>query len=197
VGPRLVGLPEQGARASPRPGFQRPGRYHGDVAALLFVLFVVVPIIEIYVFVVVAGAIGFFPALAALLAVCFFGVWLVKREGVGVLRRMRTTVDRGEVPTREVVDGGLLVVAGTLCIVPGFVTGALGLLLLLPPLRAFVRNRLLVRWGRNGGPGLARRRVVGGTIVDVEYVGDVTPSDIGSTPPRRDPTPPTELGSGR
>ena len=160
------------------------------MAALLFVLFVVVPIIEIYVFVVVAGAVGFLPALAALLALCFFGAWLVKKEGVGVLRRMRTTVDRGEVPTTEVVDGGLLVLAGVLCVIPGFVTGALGLLLLLPPLRALARNRLLVRWNRAGGPGLGRRRFAGGAIVDVEYVGDVTPM-------RRDPTPPTELGSGR
>jgi UPF0716 protein FxsA len=160
------------------------------VAALLFVLFVVVPIIEIYLFVVVAGAIGFLPALAVLLALCLFGAWLVKREGVGVLRRMRATVDRGEVPTTEVVDGGLLVLAGALCIVPGFLTGVVGLLLLVPPLRALVRNRLLVRWRRHGGPGPGRRRVVGGTIVDVEYVGDVTPT-------RHDPTSPIELGPGR
>ncbi|HEY6532182.1 MAG TPA: FxsA family protein [Acidimicrobiales bacterium] len=160
------------------------------MAALLFVLFVVVPLVEIYVFIVVASAIGVLPALAALLAVSFLGLWLVKAQGLGVLRRMQATVNRGEVPTAEVVDGGLLVSAGVLCIVPGFVTGAIGLLLLLPPLRAFVRNRLLARWGRDGGLGTGRGRVVGGTIVDVEYVGDVTPGP-------RSPTSPTELGPGR
>jgi UPF0716 protein FxsA len=160
------------------------------VAALLFLLFVVVPLVEIYVLIQVAGAIGVLPALAALLAVSFLGIWLVRAEGLGVLRRMQSTVNRGEVPTAEVVDGGLLVVAGALCIVPGFVTAAAGLLLLLPPLRAVVRNRLLLRWGRHGGVGTGRQRVVGGTFVDVEYVGDVTRT-------RNDPNLPTELGPGR
>jgi UPF0716 protein FxsA len=173
-----------------RPGNSGLDRYHGRVAALFFLLFVVVPLVEIYVFVQVAGAIGVLPALAALLAVSFLGVWLVKAEGLGVLRRMQSTVNRGDVPTAEVVDGGLLVVAGALCILPGFVTAAAGLLLLLPPLRALVRNRLLLRWGGNGGIGTGRQRFVGGTFVDVEYVGEVTRT-------RNDPNPPTELGPGR
>lgn len=157
-------------------------------AFLAFLLFVVVPIVEISVFVLVAGAIGFLPALAAVLALSFLGAWLVKAEGVGVLRRMRGSLNRGEVPTAAVVDGGLLVLAGALCIVPGFVTAAFGLLMLLPPLRRAVRNQLLRRWG--GGVGLGRRRVVGGTIVDVEYVGDVTA-------PRQETRPSNELGPRR
>jgi UPF0716 protein FxsA len=159
------------------------------VAALLFVLFVVVPVVEISVFVWVAGMIGVLPALAALLAMSLLGVWLVKREGIGVLRRMQGTVNRGEVPTAEMVDGGLLAAAGLLCVVPGFVTGILGLLLVVPPVRALVRNRLVSRWGRGVGPGVVRR-FSGGGIVDVEYVGDVTPT-------RTDPRPPTELGPPR
>ena len=161
------------------------------MVGLLFLLFVVVPLVELYVLVTVAGVIGLLPALALLLAVSFLGVWLVKREGLGVLRRMQGTLGRGEMPADEMVDGGLLVVAGVMCLVPGFVTDVLGLLLIVPPIRTFVRNRLIHRWTR--GAGMAGGRgpfFFRAQAVDVEYIGDVTP--------RRGPSgPPTELGPGR
>jgi UPF0716 protein FxsA len=160
------------------------------MVGLVFLLFVVVPIVELYVLVLIAGVIGWLPALASMLAVSFLGIWLVKRQGLGVLRRMQDNLNRGEIPAAEMVDGGLLVVAGALCVVPGFVTAALGLLLIVPPVRRAVRNRLIRRWTKGAGlPGT--RRFVRGAVVDVEYVGDVTPRRPGPTPP------PTELGSGR
>jgi UPF0716 protein FxsA len=154
------------------------------MVGLLLLLFVVVPLVELYVLVSVAGVIGVLPAITALLAVSVLGVWLVKREGIGVLRRMQATAGRGEMPTDEMVDGGLLVVAGALCIVPGFVTAALGLLLLVPPLRRIVGHRLVHRWSLGRGP------FFGTAVIDVEYVGDVTRPPGPSAPP-------TELGSGR
>ena len=63
------------------------------------------------------------------------GAWLAKREGFSVLRRMRDQVDNGVVPTNELIDAALVFAGGVLLFVPGFVTGALGLLLLLPPIR--------------------------------------------------------------
>jgi UPF0716 protein FxsA len=161
------------------------------MAGLLLVLFVVVPLVELYVIVSVAHVLGVLPTLAVLVLVSVLGAWLVKREGLGLLRRMQATLGRGEVPTAEVVDGGLLLVAGALCLVPGFVTDAVGLLLVLGPVRAFVRNRLIARWSRGGGLMAPGRSFLRTRVVDVEYVGDVTP-------PRRPPaSPPTELGSGR
>jgi UPF0716 protein FxsA len=157
---------------------------------LLFLLFVVVPLVELYALVTVAGVIGLLPALALLLAISFLGVWLVKREGLGVLRRMQDTLGRGELPANEMVDGGLLVVAGVMCLVPGFVTDAMGLVLIVPPVRTFVRNRLIQRWTRGAGVAGGRVPFVRARVVDVEYVGDVTP--------RRGPSgSPPELGSGR
>jgi UPF0716 protein FxsA len=160
------------------------------MVGLLFLLFVVVPLVELYVLVAVAGAIGVFPALAILLGVSFLGVWLVKREGIGVLRRMQETLARGEMPAVEMIDGGLLVLAGAMCLVPGFVTDAFGLLLILPPVRAFVRNRLIHRWTNGRGLAGTGGSFMRARVVDVEYVGDVTP--------RHDPSdPPIELGPGR
>ncbi len=160
------------------------------MVGLLFVLFVVVPLVELYVIITVAHLIGVFPTIAVLLAVTFLGAWLVKREGLGVMRRMQATVARGEVPTAEMVDGGLLLAAGTLCLVPGFVSDAVGLLLLTPPVRAVVRRRLLTRWSSGGSlPGFGGP-YVRTQVINVENVGDVTP-------PRRPAGPPTELGPGR
>ena len=142
---------------------------------VLFVLFVVAPLVELYVIVEVARFMGLFPALALLIVLSFFGAWLVKREGVAVLGRLRDSLARGEMPTNSLVDGGLIVTAGALCIVPGFVSDAIGLLLLVPPIRAFVRDRLIARWSI---PGRSRRSgsFRSSTVINVEYLGDITPA---------------------
>ena len=171
------------ARETGRP----TGRVH-TVMLTLFLLFVVGPLVELYVLISVAGVIGWFPALALLAAMSLFGAWLVKREGLGVMRRIQESAGRGQVPTNQVVDGGLLLLAGSLCIVPGFVTGIIGLLLLVPPVRIFVRNRLVPRWtGALRVPGFSRFSRT--TVVDVEYLGDITPN-------RAPTSPPIELGPG-
>jgi UPF0716 protein FxsA len=161
------------------------GRIALVMFALLFV-FVIGPLIELYALVTVAGWIGWFPALALLAAMSLFGAWLVKREGLGVMRRMQESAGRGEVPANQVVDGGLLLLAGCLCIVPGFVTGTVGLLLLVPPIRVVVRNRLVPRWtGAMRVPGFSR--FTRASVVNVEYIGDITPN-------RTEPSTPIELG---
>ena len=132
--------------------------------ALLLVLFIAVPIAELYVFVQAAHAMGFFTALAVLVLVSIVGAALVRREGLGVLRRLQATMGRGELPAREMVDGVLVLFAGVLLVVPGFVTDAIGLLLLLPPVRAGARFLVLRRFRHtNVMPG-------GVTIVDVTEV---------------------------
>jgi UPF0716 protein FxsA len=142
---------------------------------VLFILFVVAPLVELYVLVQMAHLIGLFPALALLVVLSFFGAWLVKREGIAVLRRLRDSLAKSEMPTKSLVDGGLIVIAGAMCIVPGFVSDGIGLLLLVPPVRALVRNRLIARWSVPGGSRLAKRFQTS-VVIDVEYLGDVTPN---------------------
>ena len=138
---------------------------------ILFCIFVVFPLIELGVVIAVADWIGVVPTIAALIAMSAFGVWLVKREGLGVMRRTRLAVDRGEVPGAEMLDGAMLAIAGLLCIVPGFISGTLGLLLLIAPVRRPVGRRLVRRWTRVASvAGFARRR----SSVNVEWIGDVT-----------------------
>lgn len=111
----------------------------------LALLFLVVPIAELYLIVQVAGGIGVPETILLLIAISVVGAWLAKREGIGVLRRMQLTVAQGRVPSSEIVDGALVLLAGALMITPGFLSDGLAILLLLPPTRAVVRGAVLRR----------------------------------------------------
>ncbi len=159
---RPTGLVEWGARCERRAGSGRPshcrlrsrsgiyrtvpGHTMGAVVALLAVIFVVVPIVELFVIIQVGQAIGALNTIALLLIVGFVGAWLAKREGTAVWLRFRRQIEAGAVPGREIVDGVLILFAGALMLTPGFVTDILALLLLLPPVRAVVRATLLKRY---------------------------------------------------
>ena len=121
------------------------------VLPLLVVLFVLVPIVEIAVIIQVGQAIGVTETLLLMVAVSVVGAWLVKREGIGLWRRAQRQLETGVVPGRELVDAMLIMLAGALLLTPGFVSDCLGVLLLLPPVRAGLR-RLVI--------GRLRKRVV-------------------------------------
>ncbi|MEY2569621.1 MAG: protein FxsA [Actinomycetota bacterium] len=111
----------------------------------LLLLFLVVPFVELYVLIQVGHVIGALPTIGLLIAVSVVGAWLVKREGFAVLARARQRIDAGEVPGKELVDGVLILLAGALLISPGFLSDVVGVLLLLPPVRAVMRGAT-VRW---------------------------------------------------
>lgn len=122
--------------------------------ALLVVLFIVVPIAELYVIIQVGQLIGVWPTLALLLADALLGSWLLKHQGRSAWRRFNVALSERRFPGKEVADGALILVGGTLLLAPGFITDVAGAILLLPPSRALVR-RLLRRYA------LARFTVVG------------------------------------
>jgi UPF0716 protein FxsA len=118
----------------------------------LVLLFIVVPILELYVIIQVGQQIGALWTIAILVADSILGSVLLRLQGRGAWRRFNAALAAGRPPAREVLDGVLIIFGGALLLTPGFVTDVCGLLLLLPPTRAVIR-RLLVR-------GLARRFVV-------------------------------------
>jgi UPF0716 protein FxsA len=138
---------------------------------LLFVAFLVVPIVEIYVLIQVGQVIGAWWTVLLLVADSLFGSWLLKREGVRAWSALQQALGQGRMPTRELADAALIVVGGTLMISPGFVTDAFGLLAILPFTRpfarrlltAFVARRMLDRNARRPGPP---GDVVQGEVVD-------------------------------
>lgn len=113
---------------------------------LLAILFLVVPIIELWVIVAAAQTFGVPETLVVLVVISVLGAYLVKWAGLGVLMRMQKTVRRGDIPTREVVDGFLVLLAGALMLTPGFFTDVLALSLLFPPTRAVARGAVLRRY---------------------------------------------------
>lgn len=113
--------------------------------AILGVLFVVVPIVELFVILQVGQVIGAWNTIGLLLLVSFLGAWLVKREGMGVIRRFRRQLDMGAIPGKELADGVLIIMAGALLLTPGFLTDIVGLVLILPPTRAAIRKAVLWR----------------------------------------------------
>jgi len=108
--------------------------------ALLVVLFIVVPIAELYVIIQIGGLIGLWPTLALLLADALLGSLLLRHQGRGAWRRFNEALAARRFPGREVADGVLIVVGGTLLLTPGFITDIFGLLLLIPPTRAIARR---------------------------------------------------------
>jgi UPF0716 protein FxsA len=113
---------------------------------LLFVIFVVVPIAEIYVLLQIGHAIGALPTIALLIADSVLGAALMRSQGRAAWLRFNAALAEGRVPGREVIDGALVIVGGALLLTPGFLSDILGLVLLLPPTRAVVRRVLLRRF---------------------------------------------------
>ena len=128
------------------------------------------PLVEIAAVVVVGSHIGVLATIGLTIATSIVGAVLLRVQGLGAMTRIRTAMERGETPGRDLVHGLMIVAAGLLLIVPGFVTDAIGLLLFLPPVRdlawRLVRNRVTIVGAAPsaGAYGPFRRRGDGRTI---------------------------------
>ena len=124
------------------------------MAFLLLLPLFLVAVAEIALFVRVGQWIGLGPTVLAVVATALLGAALLRAQGLGALRRAQAALDRRELPVKELFDGACILVGGLLLILPGFLTDALGLLLLLPPVRALLRLALrhshLVRGAASG-----------------------------------------------
>ncbi len=110
---------------------------------LLPLLFVVFPILELWVLIRVGAAIGAGFAIGLVVLAALLGIGILNRQGFQTLTRVRARMARGEEPTDAVLEGMVLAVAGLLLLIPGFLTDVLALLALIPPLRARLVRRLL------------------------------------------------------
>ena len=108
----------------------------------LVLAFVVVPILEIYVLIQVGQVIGPWWTILLLIADSILGGWLIKREGRRAWQALTTALNSGRMPAKELADGALILIGGTLMLSPGFVTDALGILLILPFTRPVARRLL-------------------------------------------------------
>jgi UPF0716 protein FxsA len=140
---------------------------------IVLLLLLLWPVAELFVIVVVAESIGILLTLLLLIAGWPLGSWAIRSQGRAVLGRMAVAVGEGRVPAREVLDGALVLIGGLLLMLPGFISDAFGILLLLPLTRAPLR-RLLAR--NFGSPMVAQtiRFTTRGRAYDV----DSTATDV-------------------
>ena len=127
---------------------------------MLLLLLLCVPLLELFVIIQVAGGMGTGRTILLLILVSVVGAWMVRRSGLGVLNQIRNRLNLGQLPAAELVDGLLILLAGALMLTPGFITDAVGLLLLFPPTRVLVRSLLMRHFAKKvtvgrwpAGPG--------------------------------------------
>lgn len=114
----------------------------------LFLLFLVVPLVEIALFIQVGGLIGLWPTLAIVVLTAIAGTFLVRSQGLQVLGQVRGSFDRLSDPTEPLAHGAMVLFSGALLLTPGFFTDAVGFALLVPPVRSavyrYIRKRIRV-----------------------------------------------------
>jgi UPF0716 protein FxsA len=128
----------------------RPYAVPMRIRTWLFFGFVLVPIAEIVLFYYVGTWLGILPTIALVVVTAIVGSWLVSKQGKNTWVQLQTEIVQGGVPDVPIVHGAMILVAGALLLTPGFLTDAVGLALLIPAVREFLRvwgsNRLASRW---------------------------------------------------
>lgn len=140
----------------------------------LFLLFILMPVIEIWVMIDIGSIIGAGWTVLAILATAAIGASLVRFQGLGVYSRLNQTAARGEIPAMEMIEGLCLLISGVLLLTPGFITDALGFLMLIPPLRRWFALTMLKRFfiipTDSAGQGAdVRKTTIDVTTIEGEY----------------------------
>ena len=120
----------------------------------LFLVFLIVPFIEIYFLIEVGSAIGAVWTIFLVVLTAIIGAWLVRMQGFAALTRVQTSMASGKLPAMELVEGLFLLVAGALLLTPGFFTDAIGFAFLTPPIRQAIAS-VMIRQGVRGVSGRA------------------------------------------
>lgn len=143
---------------------------------LLPLVFFGLPVIEIYLLIKVGGWIGPLPTIFLLVFAAVLGVLLLRQQGFAALQRVRAAIEQGQIPAMELLEGMLITLGGTLLLIPGFFTDAIGFLLLFPPARRGLVRAVLDRFlltrrrpAAPGGDGSGPPRPQGPVTLDGEY----------------------------
>jgi UPF0716 protein FxsA len=135
---------------------------------ILFLLFLAVPILEIWFLIQVGSVIGAGWTILVVVATAMAGAWLVRSQGLAILRRIQQETAMGRVPTTDMLEGLMLLIAGAVLLTPGFFTDAVGFALLVPPVRARL-SRYLIERGINQMARPPHSRQAGAQTLDGEF----------------------------
>lgn len=119
---------------------------------ILLLLFISIPMVEIYLLIQVGEQIGALPTVALVVFTAVLGVWLLRWQGLATLAQVQQAMAQGQLPAIPLIEGLFLLVAGALLLTPGFFTDSIGFALLIPPLRQALARTVLQRgWWQMGG----------------------------------------------
>ncbi|EGL82116.1 FxsA cytoplasmic membrane protein [Caldalkalibacillus thermarum TA2.A1] len=127
---------------------------------ILALLMIVVPVMELWVLITVGKWIGAWYTIGLVILTGVIGAWLAKREGLHTLQLIRLQLSQGQMPGSALIDGACILVGGAALLTPGFITDAVGFLLLVPYTRNIFKawlRRLFERWIKNGKFIIIRR----------------------------------------
>ncbi len=127
----------------------------------LFLLFVIVPFVELVLLIRVGEWIGFWPTVGLIVLTGLLGSTMARLEGLSVWQRLQDQLQKGGIPGKELMDGVIILVAGALLLTPGVLTDVVGLLGLFPPSRALIRSQLRKRFSAGVQQGSIRFSVFG------------------------------------
>lgn len=143
---------------------------------ILMMLFLAVPIAEMYVLISVGGQIGALWTIALVVLTAVIGAALVRSQGISTLSRIQGSAAQGMVPGMELAEGVAILFAGALLLTPGFITDTVGFLCLTPPVRrGFIRgvlSKMIVSTAQgrpSAGAGSGRKKPDGPTVIEGEY----------------------------
>ncbi len=111
----------------------------------LLLLFILVPLVELFLLIEIGRLIGTFSTLTIIVFTGIVGAYLARRQGIGVLHQIRTEIANGRLPAAQLADGVIILLAGAVLITPGVLTDALGFLCLIPASRKIIK-KMLWRW---------------------------------------------------
>ncbi len=142
------------------------------MAKILFLLFLLIPIGEIYVLLEVGNLIGVLPTVAMIVFTAASGAALIRYQGLSTLARVRQSLEQHQLPAMELLEAACLLVAGALLLTPGFITDSFGFILLIPPLRRSIIATVLSKGVLRAG--FARQQAQqdsgSGRVIEGEYV---------------------------
>jgi len=116
------------------------------VFARLLILFITVPLIELYLLVSMGRIVGPIPTIGLVILTGFWGAHLARSQGHSILARMQKEIQAGRVPAGELIEGVLVLIGGIVLLTPGLLTDLAGFALMMPGIRRYVRNRLRKRF---------------------------------------------------
>jgi len=138
---------------------------------ILFLLFIIMPIVEMTVLIKVGSIIGAASTIGLVLLTAVIGASLLKRQGLSTLMRANQKMNAGELPAKEVAEGFLLAVGGALLLTPGFVTDAVGFSLLMPGIRGLLIEQLMKKMIVSGTQQFSQSSSFGGSAFKAQDFG--------------------------